>query len=140
VESFLVEFLGLIWSCFKELFSEFLGSLFVDVFWFRDGLHSVLFWLYSSLLAIYMRNFTYLCIMVWIHTHTHTHTYIHNLNILCICLSTDFLVQFFSSFGMALVFGVNQFNHWSDFNNSGHYNYILLHRMRGGNSKQKGYN
>jgi hypothetical protein len=28
-----------------------------DVFWFRDVLHSVLFWLYVPLLIIYMRNF-----------------------------------------------------------------------------------
>ena len=31
----------------------------------------MLFWLYAPLLAIYMRKFAYLCIMVWIHMDAH---------------------------------------------------------------------
>lgn len=42
-------------------------DLFVDAFFFNDGLHLMLFLLYAPLLAIYIRNFTYLCIMVWLH-------------------------------------------------------------------------
>jgi hypothetical protein len=41
---------------------EAISSLFVDLFWFKDGLQLVLFWLYAPLLAIYMRSFAYLCI------------------------------------------------------------------------------
>ena len=56
----------------KLVFEESLVySLFIDVLWFRYGLHSELFWLYSLLLAIYMRNFAYLCIMVWILMDAH---------------------------------------------------------------------
>ena len=44
----------------KLVFEESLVySLFIDVLWFRYGLHSVLYWLYAVLLAIYMRNFAY---------------------------------------------------------------------------------
>ena len=46
-------------------------SLFIDLLWFRYGLHSELFWLYALLLAVYMRNFAYLCIMVWILMDAH---------------------------------------------------------------------
>jgi hypothetical protein len=47
----------------------------------------VLFWFYTLLLVIYiyMRNFTNLCIMVWIHMDAHEYVYFfQNLNILCI--------------------------------------------------------
>ena len=56
----------------KLVFEESLVySLFIDVLWFRYRLHSELFWLYALLLAIYMRNFAYLCIMVWILMDAH---------------------------------------------------------------------
>jgi hypothetical protein len=48
-------------------------------------------------LAIYMRNFAYLCIMVWIYMDAHEYICIfQNLNILCIFWLTNFLVWFFS--------------------------------------------
>jgi hypothetical protein len=50
----------------------------------------VLFWLYAPLLAVYMRNFAYLCIMVWIHMEAHEYI-------------------FFSKFEYFMYFLVNQF-------------------------------
>jgi hypothetical protein len=51
----------------------------------------VLFWLYAPILAIYMRNFNCLCIMVWIHMDAHEY----------ICL--------FSKFKHFMYFLVNRF-------------------------------
>ena len=42
----------------------------------------MLFWFYTLLLAIYMRNLTYLCIMVWIHMDIYV--FFENMNVLCI--------------------------------------------------------
>ena len=56
----------------KLVFEESLVySLFIDVLWLKYGLHLEIFWLYALLLAIYMRNFAYLCIMVWILMDAH---------------------------------------------------------------------
>ena len=56
----------------KLIFEESLVyRLFVSVLRFRYGLHFVLFWLYALLLSIYMRNFAYLCKIVWILMDAH---------------------------------------------------------------------
>ena len=56
----------------KLVFEESLVySLSINVLWFRYGLHLEQFWLYALLLAIYMRNFAYLCIMVGILIDAH---------------------------------------------------------------------
>jgi hypothetical protein len=81
----------------------------------------MLFWLYAPLLAIYMRIFAYLCIMVWIQMDAHEYIccFFQNLNILCIFWSTGFLVQFFSSSIPVHIFGVSRFGHQSDSDNIG---------------------
>jgi hypothetical protein len=57
----------------------------------------VLFRLYAPLLAIYMRNFAYLCIVVWIHMDIHEYIcfFFQNLNILCIFVQSIFWSVFF---------------------------------------------
>jgi hypothetical protein len=64
----------------------------------------MLFWLYAPLLDIYMRNFSYLCIMVWILMDAHEYIcfFFQNLNILCIFWS----IFFFDS-GLVHIFWVD---------------------------------
>jgi hypothetical protein len=45
-----------------------------------------------------------------------------NLNILCIFWSTSFLVRFFSGSSPVHIFGVDQFDDYSGFDNIGHHN------------------
>ena len=83
-------------------------------------MHSALFWLYAPLLAIYMRSYAYLCIMVWIHMDAHEYIcFFQNLNILFIFWSIAFVVRFFSGSGVVQVFVVDQFD-----DRSGSDNYV----------------
>jgi hypothetical protein len=74
----------------------------------------VLFLLYQPLIALYMRKFANLCIMVWIHMDAHEYLYICmyvlNLNILCIFWLISFVVRFCFRIFSILVSAVDRSN------------------------------
>ena len=42
-------------------------------------------WIFAPIFAIYMRNFAYFVLMVWIHMYAHEYIcFLQNMNILCI--------------------------------------------------------
>ena len=67
---------------------EAIYNLFVDAFWFRDALHSVHI-LVICTLAIYKRNFAYLCIMVWIHMDAHEYIFTNSTKRVLLASSTS---------------------------------------------------
>ena len=75
-------------------------------------LQSMIFWFYTLLLAIYIRNFAYLCIMVWIHImHMNIYVFFENMNVLCIFAQPVFLSSLFPNFCLVPVPRVGRFNH-----------------------------
>ena len=86
-------------------------SQFIYVLWFRYGLHLVLFWLYALFLAIYMRNFAYLCIMVWIHMDAHEYRYnFSKFQYFMYFWWTSFMTRFWSGSNPVMILEVNRFD------------------------------
>jgi len=79
-------------------------------------LQSMFFWFYMLLLAIYLRNLTYLFIMVWIHMDAHGYICIFwKYECFMYVCSTGFLIRFVSRFlsgsGLVPVPRVDRFDH-----------------------------